>query len=159
MKPYRQVVRLVALYNGKLLAQACLRNLVLPGGGVDVGESLAHAIRRETLEETGAVIDKLVPFQTVRVDWTREWANTAKRRDRMRHFRGEEEHIFLGTVSQVGTPTSSEGDAWTGRKLMSIASALKHCEDTFPSQTPAFKVLVMAKMCAIRALQLVQLRI
>lgn len=36
----------------------------LPGGAVEVGEKLAEAVRRETLEETGLVVEPLGVFET-----------------------------------------------------------------------------------------------
>lgn len=143
------------MHRGRLVAQQGDGHLVLPGGGVDAGESLARGARRETLEEVGALIQDLTPFRTVRVPWTSAWANTPKRRERFKVFRGEEEHIFIGTVRRFQKPTSTEGDAWTGPKTMSVNKALQFSEDTLDSQTHEFQLLQVSKMCAIRAAQLV----
>jgi hypothetical protein len=154
-RPYRKIARCVLLHKGKLLAQKDPTFLVLPGGGVDNNESVKAAAHRETLEETGAIIDELIPFQVVRVDWTKDWASTKKRKERFKQFRGEEEHIFIGTVSKFVSPTSTEGDEWTGSKVMSIASSQAHLSNTLHAQTAAFRVLHMAKLCALRAAQLI----
>ena len=57
-----------------------------------------------------------------------EWADTPKRKDRYKQFRGEKIHIMVGEVDKFIKPTSDEGDAWSGKKLMSLSSAIKIME-------------------------------
>jgi hypothetical protein len=100
------------------------------------------------------VIDQLTLFQIVQVDWSKAWASNKKRKERYKIFRGEEEHIFIGTISNFVTPSSTEGDEWTGAKTMSIRSAQAHLSKTMKEQTDGFRLLHMAKLCALRAAEL-----
>lgn len=154
-RPYRQVVRVIPIYKGKLVAQKATTHLVLPGGGVDPGESLIQAGKREAMEEIGAVLESMVPFTSVRVKWTPEWATTDTRRARFKKFEGEEEHIYIGRVTKFVKATSVEGDAWQGPKIMTFAKAVSFMSDTMGTQiSTGFQLLHMAKMCAIRAAHL-----
>lgn len=150
-RPYRKIARCVLIHDGRVLAQKGDGHLVLPGGGVDPGESVGAAAKREVMEETGAVISKLIPFHVVRVKWTPAWASTPKRKERFGKFEGEEEHIFIGRVSRFSKPTSSEGDAWKGVKTMSVERAVAFAEASLGQQTHEFQLMQMAKICAIRA--------
>ena len=129
--PYRETSDCFILYKGQLVARA-VRNantgssyLNLPGGGVDPGERPAAAARRECVEEVGAKLKSLTSVVVVTWDWFPAWADTPKRQERYAQFRGEKIHLFVGEVDKFVEPTSSEGDAWKGNKLMSLAAAIK----------------------------------
>lgn len=57
-------VRLLAVEDGRILLvrHTYLEGWYLPGGGVQAGESLEEAIRREAAEEAGAVLDDVRLF-------------------------------------------------------------------------------------------------
>lgn len=129
--PYRETSDCFILYKGQLVARA-VRNantgssyLNLPGGGVDPGERPATAARRECIEEVGAKLKSLTAVVVVTWDWFPAWADTPKRQERYAQFRGEKIHLFVGEVDKFVEPTSTEGDAWKGKKLMSLAAAIK----------------------------------
>ena len=63
--------------------------------------------------------------RTVSWDWFPEWADTPKRKERYKQFRGETVHLLIGEVDTFIKPTSDEGDAWSGKKLMSLPNAIK----------------------------------
>ncbi|MGH3939613.1 MAG: NUDIX hydrolase [Pseudonocardiaceae bacterium] len=95
----------------------------LPGGGLDEGEDLADAARREVAEESGIVLPTLG-----RKLWIRESRFHYKGRD---HHRIE--YVFLGrttdTAPQVALkPTENEKAGLIERRWWS-ATELRHCSD------------------------------
>ena len=109
---------------GQVVAQDRGSYVMLCGGGVDPGEDLLKSARRETLEEVGATCSALKHLVTVDWVWFPEWASNAKQRQRYMEFQGERVHIIVGFVDSWGHSTSAEGDAWTGKKTMSIGHCL-----------------------------------
>lgn len=63
IRPIRISTRAVIEQDGRILLIECqdgdLLHYNLPGGGVDAGESLHEALRREVLEETCAEVDEI----------------------------------------------------------------------------------------------------
>ncbi|WP_018680156.1 NUDIX hydrolase [Actinokineospora enzanensis] len=104
----------------------------LPGGGVDVGEDLHDAARREVAEETGIMLPGLG-----RELWVRESRFRYKGRD---HHRVE--HVFLGrtpsTAPQVAPrPTENEKAGLIERRWWQ-ADELRHCTDKLlPAELPS----------------------
>lgn len=159
--PFRQIARCLLLTSdGKLLAKAAMGNsgeyCVFPGGGADPGESLEVAAARELLEETGANLDgKLTKFVSIKWVWNKGFADSPTRKARYAKFQGEEITLFLGKIKSIGKATSTEGDAWTGSKKLSIKRALDiESALNFPGNPGA--TLAVAKVCALRHLQLMK---
>jgi hypothetical protein len=150
--PYRETSDCFLLYKNKIV---CLDNktyLSFPGGGVDKGESPEKAAKRECKEEIGAKLKSLKHVITVTWDWFPEWVgDSEKRKERYKKFRGEKIHLFIGEVKEFGKPTSTEGDAWTRNKLMSIKTCLKLHEkyglkdhpNTYPYRIAQYTVIKM----------------
>ncbi len=95
----------------------------LPGGGLDDGEDLVDAARREVAEESGIMLPTLG-----RELWVRESRFRYQGRD---HHRIE--HVFLGhtpsTVPQAALkPTENEKAGLIERRWWSAAE-LRHCQD------------------------------
>ena len=135
--PYRETSDCFLMYKGKLVARVATNDktkttyLSLPGGGIDEGETPLQGAKRECIEEVGAKLKSLKNIITVCWDWFPEWADTPKRKDRYKQFRGEKIHIMVGEVEKFVKPTSDEGDAWSGKKLMSLSSASKIMDSSF----------------------------
>ncbi len=135
--PYRKVGECYLLYKGKIIAQDAGHYLSLPGGGIDKGETPQEGATRELMEELGAVLKgKLLIINEMNWDWDKSWANTEKRKARFMKFRGEKVISLFGIVDKFVKPTSDEGDAWTGNKLMSISKAQKLAKKFLEKHTP-----------------------
>ena len=132
--PYRETSDCFLTYNGKLVARVQINQknnntfMSFPGGGIDKGESAIKGAKRECMEEVGAKLKSLKHIITVDWDWFPEWADTPKRQDRYKQFRGEKVHLLVGEVKEFVKPTSNEGDDWAGKKLMTIPSVIKIIE-------------------------------
>ena len=79
--PFREKCEVFLLHGRNQVAtQDHVHYLMFPSGGVDPGEDKLRAAKRETLEETGAVVKgPLVHLVTVDFVWHPEWANNPKR--------------------------------------------------------------------------------
>ena len=134
---YRPIGECYLLYNGKLVAQDAGHYLSLPGGGIDKGEKPIVGAKRELIEELGAKLKgplKIVSEMTW--DWNPSWANNEKRKKRYMQFRGERVYSMIGEVESFGKPTSDEGDAWKGKKLMTLSNANKLMNKFLNKHTP-----------------------
>jgi len=156
--PYRETSDCFLLYKGKLVARVNTnannksKYLSLPGGGIDKGESPLQGAKRECIEEVGAQLKSLKIACTVCWDWFPEWADTPKRKERYKQFRGEKIHIMVGEVNKFVKPTSDEGDAWKGKILMSVSNAIKVMNESndhanmYPYRIAQLTVLNMLKI-------------
>jgi ADP-ribose pyrophosphatase YjhB (NUDIX family) len=143
--PYRPVGECYLLYNGKLVAQDAKKYLSLPGGGIDKSETPIEGAKRELMEELGVKLNgKLRQISVIEWDWDSSWADTDKRKDRYMKFRGERVYSFIGEVKHFEKPTSDEGDAWKGSKLMTLSKASELMITYYTKHTPPNQLIYNA---------------
>ena len=106
--------------------------LAFPGGGVDDSEEVEKAIVRETIEETGAVIQNLKKIGNLKFIWGPTWAKTEKQKKRYEQYKGEDMHFFFGKIEKFVEPEKIEEDFWQGEKLISIKKAIEIIELSRP---------------------------
>lgn len=125
--PYRKEVSVFLIKKNNVMAQDNGKFIIFPGGGVDEGENLKTALKREVLEETGVIMGSDLEFITdVKSDFYPEWANVSeKRKQRYKKYRGGHIFIFAGTVKEIKKPTSDENDDWKGNMWMPIKKVIK----------------------------------
>lgn len=134
--PYRETSDCFLLFKSRLVCMDNKKFLSFPGGGIDKGESPVEAAKRECKEEIGADLSSLKHIMTVYWDWFPEWASNDKRKERYAKFRGEKIHLLIGKVEKITTPTSTEGDAWTGNIMMNMDKVLRKHEEYATTDHP-----------------------
>lgn len=95
---FRLAVKVVLFDKNTALALVGTQHYLLPGGGVNTGETLEDAVKREILEEVGCDI-----IVSNKIAITEEWRAKIKRH--------QETHFFLATVvGEKGLPQTTQED-------------------------------------------------
>lgn len=95
---YRVTVRMIVLDQDGKIALCGTRYKLLPGGGVDAGESLEEAAKREAIEEIGCDVDIENEIGT-----SEEYRDNGKRH--------QITHCFVGRViGEKGLPMTTQED-------------------------------------------------
>lgn len=120
---------------GRILAKDSGKGYVIfPGGGINPGESAEQAILRETLEETGAVVEGIKKIGALQIKWDKDWAKTSKQKERQGEFQGDEMHFFSGKIKGF-SKGSNEEDTQQGEKLMPIKDVILLIEKSRPFES------------------------
>ena len=113
---------------GNLLAKDSGKGyLIFPGGGVEQNESIEDAMKRETLEETGAKVTNLNKCGELKIIWEKDWAITEKQRQRYQKYQGDEMHFFKGMITSFNKIIQQE-DSWEGKKLIPLKEVISFLE-------------------------------
>lgn len=151
--PFREKVELFLLHgSGQVVAQDRGTFCMLAGGGIDAGESHITSGKREAMEEAGATATDLRYLVTVDFIWHAAWANSAKRKARYAQFQGERVHVYVGRCTKLQKPTSTEGDAWKGKRTMSIAECIRLMTKYGEKDPPNTYAYRTAQLSALRVL-------
>jgi len=112
-------------------------NYKFPGGGIEPGESLVEAARKELLEEAGyepASDPEDFGYTPTKVDWDEAFRQQALAKGR--DFHGEEQFYMTAPAGKkVDTLLGSEGDQMTGLEFVSMSNLRKALEES--SQDPS----------------------
>jgi 8-oxo-dGTP diphosphatase len=103
-KIVRTAVRAVLFNDDSKIALVGSTYLVLPGGGVDAGEELETALKRECREEVGCEIDII-----------KEIGKTVEYRGRSGGI--QESYAYVAKVKKIGTPQTTQQDE-IGMKIL-----------------------------------------
>lgn len=120
----REAARAVALRHGKIafinVSSNCYHKL--PGGGIEHGENIREALRREMLEETGC-----------KIKITDEVGKIIERRTRIGIL--QTSYCFIAEVLKVGKPNPDEGEMKAGYRTewVTLDKAVKVLEKEKPN--------------------------
>ncbi len=117
--------------NRKILARDSGKGFIeFPGGGIDEDENPTGAIIRETMEETGAIVEKIESLGSLKFIWDENWAKTEKQKKRYLEFQGEEMFFFKGKIKEFTKPS---GDAyeegWKEEPRMGIIEVIEKIKE------------------------------
>lgn len=102
-----------------------------PGGGVEENEDIEGALRREIMEEAGAILDKkMTEIATLKTVWPMDWAKNEKQKKRFEKYQGDDMHFFIGKVKELVTPTGDpEENGWDiNERTIKIRDVIKMME-------------------------------
>ena len=132
--PYRKNCEGYFVYNNKfIIAKDRESYIEFPGGGVENNEELIDAVKREALEEAGAIISEIKPIGVLYFIWDKNWAKTIKQKERYKKFKGEEMHFFIGKVNKIlDTPENGNKFEWEGKKIIEVKDIIKKLNNLKP---------------------------
>jgi 8-oxo-dGTP pyrophosphatase MutT (NUDIX family) len=124
---YRPRVELF-LHDGKgnVLANKSDKGWQFPGGGIEEGQDIFDAARREALEEVGYKIRRPKALGTASmVPWP-EWYKEVARKKGRGQFEGQKTHAVVAQIGKTDKKLlGSEGDALTNLKFVSIKKLIQ----------------------------------
>jgi 8-oxo-dGTP pyrophosphatase MutT (NUDIX family) len=124
---YRPRVELF-LHDGKgnVLANKSDKGWQFPGGGIEEGQDIFDAARREALEEVGYKIRRPKALGTASmVPWP-EWYKEVARKKGRGQFEGQKTHAVVAQIGKTDKKLlGSEGDALTNLKFVSLKKLMQ----------------------------------
>lgn len=130
-------------------------NYKFPGGGVEPGENIPEAARKELLEEAGYEAGgDLFEFGTpTPVDWDKKFRAQARKKGRGR-YAGQYEYYAAGPIGKRNTSLlGSEGDALGGMEFVPIRALKRDLRKTSTDPNNEYGYFDTQKLVALRALE------
>ncbi len=106
-----------------------------PGGGVEDGEDLKEALKREAFEEAGVILEgELKEVGNIKTIWPNDWAKNEKQIKRFEKYQGDDMHFFIGKVKELVNPSGDkEENGWDlNERLIPIKKAIEIIESYKP---------------------------
>lgn len=130
-------------------------NYKFPGGGVEEGEEITDAARKELLEEAGYETGgDLFEFGTpTAVDWDKKFRAQARKKGRGR-YAGQYEYYTAGPIGKRNTSLlGSEGDALGGMEFVPMSKLQRDLTRTANDPKNEYGYFDKQKLVALKALQ------
>jgi len=130
-------------------------NYKFPGGGVEPGENIPEAARKELLEEAGYEAGgDLFEFGTpTPVDWDRKFRAQARKKGRG-GYAGQYEYYAAGPIGKRNTSLlGSEGDALGGMEFVPIRALKRDLRKTSTDPNNEYGYFDTQKLVALKALE------
>lgn len=116
--------------NGNVLSNKSKDGWQFPGGGIEEGQDIFDAAKREALEEAGYNIKnlKILSKDPTRVSWP-DWYKEVARKKGRGHFDGHETHFIGAQVTKKNKKLyGSEGDALTDLEFVPLKELISYGE-------------------------------
>jgi 8-oxo-dGTP pyrophosphatase MutT (NUDIX family) len=129
-------------------------NWKFPAGGIDEGDTIASAAKREALEEAGYTTPKVHGVRgPVNTTWPETFMAQAKKKGRDK-FKGSRTYFRAGPLgNRDQSLLDSEGDALTAIELVPLKDLIRDLEGTATSEANPFAPFDKMKLKGLKALK------
>ncbi len=134
--PFRKNCEGYLILNGKIVCKETPYGYIdFPGGGVEDGEEIVAALKREAFEEAGVILEgNLKEVASIKTIWPEDWAKNEKQAKRFQKYQGDDMHFFIGKVKKLVEPIGDfEEEGWElDKRLIPITEVMEILENYRP---------------------------